>query len=89
MSADTAVGGIRQLDGEGSIELIGEEPYPPYDRAPLSKGLWRGDFAENIWRNTGAGSSSIHRSRDLFGTDQEREYPGRTPGHPAKPFRRR
>jgi hypothetical protein len=52
MTADCAVRGIRQLDGEGSIGLIGEEPYPPYDRAPLSKGLWRRDSAEDIWRNT-------------------------------------
>jgi NADPH-dependent 2,4-dienoyl-CoA reductase/sulfur reductase-like enzyme len=52
MTADAAVGGIRQLDGEGSIGLIGEEPYPPYDRPPLSKGLWRGDSADDIWRNT-------------------------------------
>ena len=52
MTADAAVRGIRQLDGEGSIGLIGEEPYPPYDRPPLSKGLWRGDSADDIWRNT-------------------------------------
>ena len=39
MTAHAAVRGIRQLDGEGSIGLIGEEPYPPYDRPPLSTGL--------------------------------------------------
>jgi 3-phenylpropionate/trans-cinnamate dioxygenase ferredoxin reductase component len=48
MTADAAVGGIRQLDGEGSIGLIGEEPSPSYDRPPLSKGLWRGDSVQGV-----------------------------------------
>src|ERR671921_253844 len=60
MTAAAAVRGIRQLDGEGSIGLIGEEPYPPYDRPPLSKGLWRGDSAEGIWRNTQEQGVEVH-----------------------------
>jgi 3-phenylpropionate/trans-cinnamate dioxygenase ferredoxin reductase component len=60
MTADAAVRGIRQLDGEGSIGLIGEEPYPPYDRPPLSKGLWRGDSVEDIWRKTQEQSVEVH-----------------------------
>jgi 3-phenylpropionate/trans-cinnamate dioxygenase ferredoxin reductase component len=60
MSADAAVRGIRQLDGEGSIGLIGEEPYPPYDRPPLSKGLWRGDSIEDIWRNIQGQGVEVH-----------------------------
>jgi 3-phenylpropionate/trans-cinnamate dioxygenase ferredoxin reductase component len=60
MTADAAVGGIRQLDGEGSIGLIGEEPSPSYDRPPLSKGLWRGDSVEDIWRNTQEQGVDVH-----------------------------
>ncbi len=60
MTADAAVRGIRQLDGEGSIGLVGEEPYPPYDRPPLSKGLWRGDSVEDIWRNTQEQGVDVH-----------------------------
>ena len=60
MTADAAVRGIRQLDGEGSIGLVGEEPYPPYDRPPLSKGLWRGDSIEDIWRNTQKQEVEVH-----------------------------
>lgn len=42
MTADAAVRGIRELDGNRSIGLIGAEPDPPYARPPLSKGLWKG-----------------------------------------------
>ena len=42
MSADAAVHGIRQRDAHGAIGLISAELDPPYDRPPLSKGLWQG-----------------------------------------------
>lgn len=60
MTAAAAVRGIRQLDGEGSIGLIGEEPYPPYDRPPLSKGLWRGDSVEDIGRTIPEPGVEVH-----------------------------
>jgi 3-phenylpropionate/trans-cinnamate dioxygenase ferredoxin reductase component len=60
MTADAAARGIRQLDSEGCIGLIGEEPYPSYDRPPLSKGLWRGDSVEDIWRNTQEQGVDVH-----------------------------
>lgn len=37
-----AVEGIRVHDSSGSIALFGKEPHLPYDRPPLSKGLWLG-----------------------------------------------
>lgn len=37
-----AIQGIREQDRDGSILLIGNEEYLPYDRPPLSKGLWLG-----------------------------------------------
>ena len=52
MTADAAIGGIREVDPSGSIGLIGAEPHPPYDRPPLSKGLWKGKPLESIWRKT-------------------------------------
>ena len=42
MTADAAVRGIREIDPNGSIGLVGAENDPPYDRPPLSKGLWKG-----------------------------------------------
>ncbi|OGO17891.1 MAG: pyridine nucleotide-disulfide oxidoreductase [Chloroflexi bacterium RBG_16_48_8] len=56
MTADSAVHGIRKLDDSGSIALISEEPDPPYNRPPLSKGLWKGTSINEIWR----GTSSFH-----------------------------
>ena len=52
MTADSAVQGIRGLDPTGSIGLIGDDHDPPYDRPPLTKGLWKGKSLESIWRKT-------------------------------------
>jgi NADPH-dependent 2,4-dienoyl-CoA reductase/sulfur reductase-like enzyme len=38
----SAVAGIRELDSDGRILLIGDEAELPYDRPPLSKKLWLG-----------------------------------------------
>ncbi|MHB9025059.1 MAG: NAD(P)/FAD-dependent oxidoreductase [Armatimonadota bacterium] len=40
LTGGSAVEGIRQFDQEGSILLIGKEPFLPYDRPPLTKQLW-------------------------------------------------
>lgn len=42
MTADAAVGAIRERDAGGRIGLIGDESEPPYERPPLSKALWKG-----------------------------------------------
>ena len=36
MTADAAVRGIRSIDQQGTIGMIGEESDPPYNRPPLS-----------------------------------------------------
>ncbi len=46
----SAVEGIRELDKEGAVLLIGSENDLPYDRPPLSKKLWTGKKkAEDIF----------------------------------------
>jgi NADPH-dependent 2,4-dienoyl-CoA reductase/sulfur reductase-like enzyme len=52
IAADAAVRGIRSLDREGRITVLSSELHAPYDRPPLSKGLWRGKPIRSIWRNT-------------------------------------
>ncbi len=42
LAGASAVEGIREVDQQGSILLIGAEKDQPYDRPPLSKQLWSG-----------------------------------------------
>ncbi len=42
LAGASAVQGLREIDRDGSVLLIGAEPYLPYHRPPLSKGLWTG-----------------------------------------------
>jgi 3-phenylpropionate/trans-cinnamate dioxygenase ferredoxin reductase subunit len=50
MTGDMAAKGIRKHDPDGSITMIGAEPYPPYKRPLLTKGLWKGAPEEKVWR---------------------------------------
>jgi NADPH-dependent 2,4-dienoyl-CoA reductase/sulfur reductase-like enzyme len=52
MAADAAVRGIREVDRDGSILIIGAESDPPHKRPLLSKGLWTGKPLEKVWSNT-------------------------------------
>jgi len=52
MTADAAARGIRELDPKHTIGIISADPHPPYNRPPLTKGLWKGDAPESIWRHT-------------------------------------
>jgi 3-phenylpropionate/trans-cinnamate dioxygenase ferredoxin reductase subunit len=60
MTGDAAVRGIRTLDESGTIGLIGADPNPPYNRPPLTKGLWKGKSLESIWRHTEQFSVDMH-----------------------------
>ncbi len=63
MTADAAVRGIRQLDQAGTIGLVGNDPNPPYNRPPLTKGLWKGKPLESIWRRTNEFTVDFHLGR--------------------------
>jgi NADPH-dependent 2,4-dienoyl-CoA reductase/sulfur reductase-like enzyme len=63
MAADAAVRGIRELDPDGAIGLVGAEPDPPYSRPPLSKALWKGEPLESVWRNTAEAGVEMHLGR--------------------------
>ncbi len=52
MTADAAARGIRELDQSGSIGVLSSEACAPYNRPPLSKGLWKGGKLEDVWRKT-------------------------------------
>jgi len=63
MAADAAVRGVRELDPDGLIGVVGAEPDPPYSRPPLSKALWKGEPLESVWRNTAEAGVKLHLGR--------------------------
>ena len=85
MTADSAVRGIREIDPQGSIGLVSSESDPPYDRPPLSKGLWKGKPFDSIWRNTRSRHATLHLGHEIVSLnadrlvatdDQDNEYHG-------------
>lgn len=60
MTADAAARGIREVDPQGDIGLLCEEPDPPYSRPPLTKGLWKGDALESVWCKTADLGVTLH-----------------------------
>ncbi len=71
MTADAAVKGIRAVDAEGSLGLIGAEKDPPYDRPPLSKALWKGKEFDSIWRGTQDEPVELHLGRRVEEINRE------------------
>lgn len=69
MTADAAVRGIRELDRDGVIGMIGSDQNPPYNRPPLSKALWKGKPLESIWRRTQEFSADFHLGRTVQSID--------------------
>jgi len=74
MTADAAVEGIRQVDPNGSIGLISAEPHRPYDRPPLSKGLWKGKLLESIWRKATDQGVNLHLGRRALTLDPQARH---------------
>jgi 3-phenylpropionate/trans-cinnamate dioxygenase ferredoxin reductase component len=69
MTADAAVKGIREIDTEGEIGILTEESDPPYDRPPLSKGLWKGKPLEKIWCATESRGAALAQGRRAVSLD--------------------
>lgn len=69
MAADAAVRGIREMDEDGNIGVVTEERHPPYDRPPLSKGLWTGADEASIWRDTESLRADVHMDRRVTRID--------------------
>jgi NADPH-dependent 2,4-dienoyl-CoA reductase/sulfur reductase-like enzyme len=63
MTAGAAIEGIREVDPDGPVGLIGDDYHPPYDRPPLSKGLWKGKSVDTIWRKIEHQGVTLHLGR--------------------------
>src|SRR5882724_6911046 len=69
MTADSAVQGIREIDSTGTIGLISMENDPPYDRPPLTKGLWKDKSLDSIWRSAAKQNAQLHLGRTVKSLD--------------------
>ena len=86
MTGDAAVRGIRELDPNGSIGMIGNENDMPYARPPLSKGMWKGRPLEKVWLGTNrlAGSYLTCRRWPLRPHIRTGQFRSRSAGHPGQ-----
>lgn len=73
MTAAAAVEGILEHEPAARIGMIGDESHPPYNRPPLSKGLWKGKPLEGIWRKTHVENVTMHLGRRAVTLDLERK----------------
>ncbi len=69
MTGDAAIGGVREVDTDGSIALFGDESEVPYNRPHLSKGLWHGKTLDDIQRDTNREGVDLHLGRRIEGLD--------------------
>ena len=69
MTGDAAIGGIREVDPDGSIALFGDESEVPYNRPHLSKGLWHGKSLDDIQRDTNRDGVDLHLGRRIESLD--------------------
>lgn len=71
MTADAAAKAIRELDRTARVGLVGDERHAPYERPPLSKGLWKDDRPiESIDLGTSASGAVLHLGRRVVGIDR-------------------
>jgi 3-phenylpropionate/trans-cinnamate dioxygenase ferredoxin reductase subunit len=69
MAGDAALEALRKADPNGSVGVIGRERNLPYNRPPLSKGLWKGDPLESVWRKTDTEGAEFHLGRQVLSLD--------------------
>jgi NADPH-dependent 2,4-dienoyl-CoA reductase/sulfur reductase-like enzyme len=72
MTADAAIQGILETDPAASITMIGEELDPPYNRPPLTKGLWKGKPLESVFRKPHSGEVEMVLGRRVVSVDPAR-----------------
>ena len=65
MSADAAVATLVARDPKGKIGLVSAESDPPYDRPPLTKGLWKDKDLASVWRENAQSGATLHLGRRI------------------------
>lgn len=71
MAADAAAKAIREVETGADIGIVGEETSAPYQRPPLSKGLWKGDKSPaDIDLATAGSGATLHLGRRIESLDR-------------------
>jgi NADPH-dependent 2,4-dienoyl-CoA reductase/sulfur reductase-like enzyme len=75
MTAASAASGIREIDPDGSIAIFSAETNPPYDRPPLTKGLWSGKKQEeDVFRNLDELNVELHLEQPVERFEQSNQF---------------
>lgn len=69
VAGEAAAQAIHQTDPDGSIGMLCAENHPPYDRPPLSKGLWKDASEDDIWRPVKDSGASLSLGRRAVAID--------------------
>ena len=72
-AAEAAVQAIRETGETGSILVASDEADPPYNRPPLSKGLWRGQAVDTIWRPIDKAAAELRLDTRIVALDPIRK----------------
>ncbi|MEO6926827.1 MAG: FAD-dependent oxidoreductase [Rhodanobacter sp.] len=71
MAADAAAKAIREVEAGASIGIVGDETSAPYQRPPLSKGLWKGDKTPaDVDLATAGSGATLHLGRRVESLDR-------------------
>ncbi len=73
MTAAAAAESIRSIDSTNNIGIISEENHPPYNRPPLSKGLWKGKGSDTLYRSIPQQGVELHLARTIVGLDKDKK----------------
>ena len=71
MTGSAAVKAIKNNDPDGKIAMFSEEQYEPYDRPPLSKGLWSGQETAKIFHSIPEKSVDLYLKTTINQIDPE------------------
>lgn len=70
MAADAAAKALRESAPDATIGIVGDEPHPPYERPPLSKGLWKEKPVDSVDLGTVRGGAVLHLRRHAVALDR-------------------
>ncbi|HET7267933.1 MAG TPA: FAD-dependent oxidoreductase [Oleiagrimonas sp.] len=70
MTGDAAAKALRKADADASVGMLGDESDGPYERPPLSKGLWKDDAdPASVDLDTAAAGVDVHAGRRVVSVD--------------------